>query len=74
MKENNLEYNDGMEIDVQRLVNAILKKIWMVILACVLGAAVALAALFVTKNNQKENSSDPVSGYTSMSTWDETDN
>ena len=26
MKENNLEYNDGMEIDVQRLVNALLKK------------------------------------------------
>ena len=46
---------------------------WKLIVPAV-GAAVALAALFVTKNNKKENSSDPVSGYTSMSTWDETDN
>ena len=42
MKETNLEYNDEMEIDLQRLFTAVLKRIWLVILACVVGAAVAL--------------------------------
>lgn len=53
MKEN-LEYNDELEIDLQRLVNAVLKKIWMVILACVLGAAVALVGtlLFISPKYQ----------------------
>lgn len=54
MKENNLEYSDEMEIDIQRLLGAVLKRIWVVILACVVGAAVALGGtlLFISPKYQ----------------------
>lgn len=54
MKEIDLEYNDEMEIDIQRLIGAVLKRIWIVILACVAGAAIALVGtlLFISPKYQ----------------------
>lgn len=54
MNESNLERNAEIEIDLQRLVNAILKRIWMVIIVSVLGAAIGLfgTLLFITPQYQ----------------------
>ena len=54
MNDTNLEHNDGMEIDLQRLVGAVMKKIWLVILAAVLGAVITLlgTVFFVTPQYQ----------------------
>lgn len=54
MNEMNLERNDEIEIDLQRLANAVLKRLWIVILASILGAALTLVGtlLFITPKYQ----------------------
>jgi capsular polysaccharide biosynthesis protein len=42
MNDMNLEQSDEIEIDLQRLANAVLKRIWVVILVSLIGAAVFL--------------------------------
>lgn len=42
MNDMNLERNDGIEIDLRRLVDAIMKRIWLVAIAAVVGAVVFL--------------------------------
>ena len=54
MKEIELENNDEIEIDLQRLINAVLNKLWLVILASLVGAAVFLGGtlLFISPKYQ----------------------
>ena len=50
MNETNMENKQAMEIDLQRMLNALLKKIWIVIAACAVGTAVAgiISLYFIT--------------------------
>lgn len=42
MNDINLERNDGMEIDIRRLVRAVVRRFWLVMVSAVIGAAVFL--------------------------------
>lgn len=42
MNDNNLERNDGIEIDLQRLFNAVLRRLWVVVLVSLVSAALFL--------------------------------
>ena len=50
MNENNVEKNQSVEIDLQRLIGALLEKIWMIVALTVLGAVVAgvISIYFIT--------------------------
>ena len=54
MNDMNLEYNDEIEIDLQRLLNAVMKRIWVVILVSVVTAALTLGGtlLFIRPKYQ----------------------
>ena len=54
MNEMNPERNEGIEIDLQRVAGAVLKRLWLVIIVAVLGAAAALMGtlLFITPKYQ----------------------
>lgn len=73
MNNKNVEHGGGLEIDLPRLANAVIKKIWLVILAGILGAVVTLLGtfFFVTPQYQSaamfyvNNSSQPVGGTSS---------
>ena len=42
MNEKNLERHEGVELDLRRLVNAVMKRLWLVVIAAVAGAAIFL--------------------------------
>ena len=43
MEEKNLLQNEEVEIDLRRVVGAVLSKAWLIVLVSILGAAIALA-------------------------------
>ncbi|MBQ8623943.1 MAG: polysaccharide biosynthesis tyrosine autokinase [Oscillospiraceae bacterium] len=54
MNENKIEKNDGMEIDLQRLVGAVWSKLWVIIIVSILSAVIALGVtmFFITPQYQ----------------------
>ena len=54
MNEKNFERSEGIELDLPQLVRAVLKRIWIVVLAAVVGAVVTLVGtlLFITPQYQ----------------------
>lgn len=54
MNDMNLERNDGIEIDLRRLVNAVMKRLWLVVIAALIGAVVSLVGtlLLITPTYQ----------------------
>ena len=74
MNDMNLEQNEGMEIDLKRLLDAILKKIWLIGIVAVLAAVIAFVGtlLFITPQYQSSamfyvNNSDISVGNTTLS-------
>ena len=43
MNENEMKQQETVEIDLRRLVGAVMKRMWLIILTSVVGAAIALA-------------------------------
>ncbi len=54
MNENKIEKNEGMEIDLQRIVSAVWSKIWLIVIVSILSAVVALGVtvFFITPQYQ----------------------
>lgn len=56
MNEKNFDRNEDIEIDLQRLVNAVLKRLWVIIIASIVGAAVALFGTLLLISPKYESS------------------
>lgn len=56
MDENRVERNEELEIDIQRLIGAVMRRIWLILLAAVSGAVISFLVTFFFVTPQYESS------------------